>query len=556
VNRWIAFVSFCLVLGVSVYLLSVRLHSTPVLLDFLPVETLAVVEGRNGAQTLAGWHQSVVADVVRRFDVLAVLEQHDKRGQGRLPWQMTFALLAGREKIPPPLLQLLAHEGLVAFLPPTFADLPRPHAVLDRLVMILHIDNGTPAEAWLIDWLGPLRTRTTQEYQGQPLITLEFASGRSVVYCRYRGVLLAATNREPIERCINQYRQRMVQVQTGMQLNHPYQRLKRLAGGELDVFFYADLKALSSWLPFPVKAEHQALLPQHLAVYQQSGPKQQRLGTVALVDQGRSVPLTTFHPPTRPMPDPLQDTLSAETCFSFWTNWLNPQTFWEWGLRAEIPELSGLMTMFAQHLEAATGHTLAAFFNALGSELGVFIDQQRAPRQTPRTMACVALAIHDQNLVRTLVSQLLAGMQAVTVVTKGVEIVSVVLAGGLLQPAYAVLPHQLIVADSVELIERLPVQQRGVLTSGKPGPSGEGERTGNFFLFVQTGMLAERLLPFVTTLRKENRELFNTLSLKNGQLVHQVAVAVLTGLKDVAHSRVRGFAFGDELLLEMEYTLR
>lgn len=557
-SRCVAFVVFCLVLAISIHFLTFRLHSAPILVDFLPAETTALVEGRNCIQTWAWWQQSVVRSLLHNPDFSALLAQQGVADRFLDPVRKTAALLKDIDPIPPSLRQVLGHKGLLAILPQASSHLSEDIDLPARLVMILQLNGDTLSEQWLTDYLGPILSRTSGNYQGQTLITLQFANQKSIVYCLYHGVLLAALNREPIERCLNQYRQRMVQAQTGLQLNQPYQRLKQLADGHPDFFFYADLRALNSWGQFQLRDGQQGrlVLPQQVCLFQQSEANQQRLGFAALVDTGQPIPLTTLQPQFPPTPDPLVDQFSNDTFFALWTNWLHLAKLWQWGMHKGGPEITALMSLFAEHVETTTGKPMATFFDAIGTEFGVFIEQHRAPRQAPRTLACVSFEISDQQVVNTLLSQMIAGMQAVTVVTKGIEIVSVVLAGGLLQPAYAVLPHKLILADSIELIEHLHGQNGSGKTGGQQHAPMERDRGGNVFLFVRTGALAERLLPLVMTLRKENREMLDILSLKNRDLIQQVILPVLTGLRDVEYSRFRGFAFEGEMLLEMNYTLR
>ena len=131
------------------------------------------------------------------------------------------------------------------------------------------------------------------------------------------------------------------------------------------------------------------------------------------------------------------------------------------------------------------------------------------------------------------------------------------MAGGLLQPAYALVRNQLVLADSVELIEQL-LRRSGEQATAATAEKGRGDRTvrergGNFFLFVRTGSLAERLLPVLTVLAKESREKNEMIAPRARLLLQEMVLPLLSGLRGVATSRLRGYLYEDEMRLELEY---
>ena len=170
-------------------------------------------------------------------------------------------------------------------------------------------------------------------------------------------------------------------------------------------------------------------------------------------------------------------------------------------------------------------------------------------------MACVSVALRDPVQAAKALKALTAGLQAVTVVADGTEIVSVVMAGGLLHPAYALIRNQLVLADSVELIEQL-LRRSGDQATAAAKARGDRtvrERGGNFFLFVRTGSLAERLLPVLTVLAKESREKNEMIAPRARLLLQEMVLPLLSGLRGVETSCLRGYLYEDEMLLELEY---
>lgn len=552
-TRLAALLLFCSVFGLGGYLLSVRIQPVVDLIEYVPAEAVALVEGENLAQTWALWRHSLVGEKLHQTDFPALLV---KLGLEQPLADSLTTLLAQMERCGQlaALGQVFAHQAVAALVAP---DSSAEHLLtdpLERLVVIVNVGNGGVPQQWAEALFGVARSRSVQQYQNATLITLRFDGERALTYCLQRGVLIAALREEVVQRCVSQSLQRMVQARTGLQLNPQYQRLRALAGASPDFFLYADTAALSAFQPLLQgwRQDQEGLLPLHLAIFHSA--QASRLGIAGLADKAQLAAFTRRHQLAEPVDDPSVPHVSSDTDFSLWTNWFQSKKLWNLAQMKSPPEIVGLMSLFAQYLTTATGQTMDSFFDVFGSEFGVFINQQRAPHQSTSSMACVSVALRDPVQTANALKALTAGLQAVTVVADGTEIVSVVMAGGLLQPAYALVRNQLVLADSVELIEQLLRRSGEQATAGKGrGDRNVRERWGNFFLFVRTGSLAERLLPVLTVLAKENRDKNAMITPRARLLLQEMVLPLLTGLRGVETSRLRGYVYEDEMLLELEY---
>jgi hypothetical protein len=164
-------------------------------------------------------------------------------------------------------------------------------------------------------------------------------------------------------------------------------------------------------------------------------------------------------------------------------------------------------------------------------------------------MGGLIFEMRDRAAVETMIKQLLDGLQVITVKSGGIEISSVMLAGGLLQPAFALVDNHLILADSVELIEQLRQEVRHE-------PNGEGDEAGNLFVFIRTGEMIERLSPLLTLMTKETSERNRMLSAESRLFVREVGLPLLTSLRTIATTRLRGYAVNDTIFIEVDFTLR
>ena len=553
-NRFAALILLCCVVGLSSYLLTVRIKPVPELTDYVPIEAVAVMESENLGQTWTQWRQSVVGETLFQKDFSGFLV---KAGAPPLFADGFAALLAEADSIArsPGFDRFSSRKMVAALLPPS----PVEHAAnsLDkRLAVIVEVDGEGEQQQFAEILWGAVRSRTVQHFHGETLITISFADNRSLTYCRQRGVLIAALNEEVVQRCVSQSLQRMVQARTGLQLNLQYQRLKTLSGTRPDFFLYADAAGLARLGPLPANwpQEPLGLRNLSLAFFHRVQANNGRFGVAALTDAAQLAALTQGLPVSAPVENPSLPHVASDTDFSLWTNWFDLKQLWKMVQSKSPPDIAALLSPTAQHLEMITGLSMDAFFNVFGNEFGVFINRQRAPHESPRSMACVSAEIRDHGQAAAALKALTAGLQTVKVVADGAEIVSVIMAGGLLQPAYALINNQLILADSVELIEQLlhpPAEQSTTLARDKRSAR---NRQGNVFLFVRTGSLAERLLPTLTLLAREHRDKSEMISPQTHLWLQEIVLPVLNRLRGIDVSRLRGYASADEALVELEYS--
>lgn len=547
---------FLLVIGIGLlsYLLTVNLKPDPEGTDFLPTDTLAVLEGTSIARTWAGWRQSDIGRLLNTSDVPQFFEQLGVPSV-RIAEYKTLAAALDRLTSASLFSSLFAKKTVVALLAALPGRALDEQSLRAHLVLITPLGTGfSPQQLQLERYFGPLRSTVTTVYQGVPLMTLIFQSGQTFNFCQYRGVVICALNAQSVQRCIDQSLNRMVQTRSGLHLNPEYQRLKKRAGVQADFFLYADLGALlrqsSAALLAPTR--DMALLPHHFALYHQAAAGHDRLSIIAQFPQEQLKAFTDRYQLVGPVENAVRQQISPETQLSFWTNWFHPHALWQLGLEMGGREITELMSSLAESLFEETGQTIDDFFDVFGNRFGVFINEQRVAHQSTRSVAGLYVEVRDQQKVDGMLKQLLDGLQVVKVLTSGTEIVSVVMAGGLLTPAYALLDNSLMIADSVGLIEQ--VQQQGGIkpTSGAKALLSPWEQADNFILFVRTRSVAERLVPLLTVLSKETADAAKILSPRNRFLIAKALIPLLTSLQSMETCSVRGYAAGDEMMLELD----
>jgi hypothetical protein len=556
-TRLLGLLLLCLVAGGSSYLLIVRPFPSVEITEYLPPDTLALAEWENLAQSWERWQHSPVSEKLHRalfFKVLAQLgfqEAFIEETKKTSTFLENFTQQASFQR-------LFGKKVVLALLPTSMEPSSVSSFLFGNLVVVLQFENDLASHQSLQDFFGPVQSQQVTVYQGESLVTLVFREGYTLSYWLQPGVLICAPDAALVQRCIDQTLQRKVRAHSGLQLNAAYQRLRQHGQNNKDVFFYADLARLQHQLPIlrEIDTGSGGWLPRHLALFHHAEAGVVRLGLIALVGEEAMAAFTAQHQLPAPAVESATLQVFPETEFSLWTNWFKAKKLWDFGLQSSDPDVSALLTSVAQQLSEATGRPGDTFFNVFGNGLGVFINEQVVPHQANRSMGCLAIEVRDQPAVLAMIKQLVANLQVITVKSEETEISSVMLAGGLLQPAYALVDNYLLLADSVELIEQARLQIRPYLDGGKKEEHRVDGRGGNLFVFVRTGDMIKRLMPFLTLLAKENGERTRLLPPESRLFVRELGLPLLASLRDIATSRLRGSAAGDTILLEVDYSLR
>jgi len=546
---------FLLVVCISLlcFLLTANLKANPEVTDLLPADTIALIECAHFARTWAGWQRSSIGKKLNDPEVPRILELLDLPKSQIAEFKAARAAL-GNIASDSYFDSLFAKQSVVALLAQPQGQALDSAALLKNLVLIVPAGSGPFSQRQVERMLGPVRSTGATVYQGVPLITISFHSGQTVFCCQHQGLLICALDPKPVQRCIDQSLNRMVQTCSGLQLNQAYQGLKKSTNAQTDLFLYADLtELLRQGLPAGgAKALEMGLLPHHLAILHQEEADHDRLSIIAQVRPAQLTAFTDRYQLAAQVENPVAQRISSETQLYFWTNWFQPKRLWHFCQESCGQEIQELLAFFAQCLVEDTGKTIDEFFDVFGSRFGVFINEQRVPPLSLQALACLYVEVHDQQQVDVMLKQLLAGLQMVTVFTGGTEVVSVIMAGGLLSPAYALVDNHLILADSVGLIEQ--VQRRGGVTpaNGEKALAAVSDRAGNLFLFIRAKSMAARVISMLTAL-EETAGWSNVLSLKHRLLIEHAVLPLLLDLQRMETASLRGSAAGDEMILEMDF---
>ncbi|MGD9949537.1 MAG: hypothetical protein AB7U29_13820 [Desulfobulbus sp.] len=521
------------------------------LVDFLPQETVAVIESKNVAFAYRQAQQGVLGRIFSRSDFPSFVQQFDLSKQqvaNLMALTSAFNQLALNKGI----LSLLSRDSIVALLPLHRGEQIALDQLPSRLVFVQYVVSPKDDLQLLFSrCFGRIIHKDTSEFQGQLLTCLTFEEGKTIAYFTHMGVLVWVFEKKLLYPCVNQLLQHLIPIRAGIQKHAAYTRIKKFAGRKLDIFVYIRFNALQSLFGcVPNKGnEDQFPCPNDLAFFSTSLTEGQRFAVVAQSDSDKLAAYKKKHHLNNAVESAPLGRLSANTIFALWTNWFRPKILLEQLQQCGFSPLQTLLKGWSDDLSEVSGLSLADFFALFGSEFSLYVDQIRAPHQYPRSMVSTAIEVTDRKRVAQLLQQITSKLQRVEVLSEGMKIVTLMLADGLLQPAYSLTNNHLILADGAELIERIHEK----VTNPEPLVNQSGGlriQRSNFFLFLRTGDMVEWLLPVITTIGKEFGG--HTGVDVNGWLLFQpLVLSTLSDLKQIETTKIRGYVEKNELFFEV-----
>ena len=554
--RLLTLLLLCLAIGIGSFLLTEHPAPDIELVDYLPEDTLLYMEVAHPAHPGEQWRFNRDEKAIPATTWYKILQQAG--GSSTLIAETRQMVAAGEAFANHPIVSSLLGHGAA------FALLPEParqteFSLFRQWMVAVRINDDRAAQRFGEVFARP-RSRQPVSYQGETFWRLVVDDGREFFYWQHRDVVLVACEQTLIRRCIDLNLQRMTRKGATLSMNRAYLRLRQLNKGQADIFCYIDFEGLCRRVPLAqaIKTESGGLLPPCLAFRYRAAPDANLLELSALVNPASTAAFLARHALPAPVRQPpMMDPPPPEVKFALWTNWFKPKYLWDFVGQKVGDDVSALMASVGQQLSEATGKSLDDFFDVFGEEFGVMITEQQMEHQSSRFMGGLLVALHDRPAVTAMIEQMVAGLQVIKARSDDLEIDSVILAGGLLQPAYALLERHLILADSMELVEaaRRHLMRDNIDSRQSKAPD-HGGGLCNLSLFLRVGEMAERLMPLLTLLVKETGERGQILSYESRQFIQEVGLPLLATLNKVATGRFQGYMGEDTLWMKVEYTPR
>lgn len=453
----------CLLIAGAVSVLIIRKDWGADPLAFLPGDTLALVDVRQPAALYDNYRQSRLGkrfslirwgDLLRQF---GVSEEEVSSFQGGLDQVQNF--LNG-----PLFRELFARRVVLALLPvaPGSNALTVPR---ESLVLIASPRHRTEVVELLAPLLPDDYQHVSETYHGLEIRTFRLADDLELAIVASNGLLFASFSAVAVKRCLD-LDLRQPNSEKSRLNNHPaYLALRKRAGGQDEQFVYGDAQAVARLLHGVSSSGKEISEPPALPAENDFGPgalfcghKMDRLDCTAILmappegsDGGKTPPV-------------IDDTLAvapAGLLLHYWSNLLDLSRIV--AAMQHIPQLRDSLSTSEKWLIKKTGRSLSDFISMFDRQISLTVTGMRGNGFFPLPRLCCRLAVKDEERLRETLISLLAGKSQTSREVAGVRINTLLLAGGLLQPSWAISNGIVFFADSPEQLEQNLLQPEAPL---------------------------------------------------------------------------------------------
>ncbi len=480
-KRLFLFLAVLFLVGGSGYLLTRHLEPEVALTEYVPADSLAVLEWRDPAGALSRFRATRVGRCLEEIDWVGVMRGLGMPGERINGVRQRLAVLNG--VVSSPLFSGLFGGSVVAALlarrPDGDSD-SGPSGGREEVVLL-----ARPGQRGVTAVLvRTLRARgmavRAGAYQGTELYRLRADLSPVPLYLAVRNnLLLIAPAIAPVRRCLDLVLARLVRPGTGMETNRIYRRLKRRARGLDDFFLYLDVAAVKSALaargsalPAEKPRDTAALPPAAKGVrtavffHQPFNDVHQFTSIVEFVS-GHLTPFQATIYSRPPMENRRIVNMPANLLVYFWTNWLDLPGWWHSTLRRSRGRERETARRFAAWVERITGRDMDSALAMFGQEFGFNVVEIITSGFFPVPRICLCVEMAEPAAIRSVIEKLLRDVPVRQEMIRGVPVVSVMMAGGLMQPSYALLDRYLVISDGRDQIEAI-LQPSGAMLLDDP----------------------------------------------------------------------------------------
>ncbi|WP_028584299.1 hypothetical protein [Desulfogranum mediterraneum] len=559
-NHWFRKISSGLLLLVvaclGCFYLSFNFDSGPDLAELLPRETLALVQVRDLAQACTSLQRSPLGQ-----ELLApALEQKllILGGEERTRARILGAVEGFRRLVSHPLFGAVFSRQSALALLPAERSFSSPASYLSANTLFIARTRIKVAPSVLLGWAEAGQSSLeTSVYQGAVLTTIQGPGGGSLVVAVVDTTIICALERRAVERCLELMAERLLRPRFNLANDPLYQQLRADIRGREDVLIYANpgpLAELTSLAGEDTAPHSSRFTPgQRLFFSHQAAGRQDYLQLLlrgfgdtrsGLVEQYRLAPAVY----NRGLAG-----IGAEASIYFWTNWLDPAALWQVFSRSPTLETAGALFYIGQQVYHHTGKDIDTLSHMFGPQFSFFVQDLAgaAPERAP--LLCFQFQVRDPLGVQELLNLVLEEVPTRTTSLAGGRAVSVIMADGLIQPAYLLRGDQLVVADDISMIAGLFDEQAPKLVAD-PDFRGVGSaftQANNLLLYTRIDQLNQGLRQLVLWIL-ESQEAMGQISSEQHALLLTSGVTPL--FESLAHVRSQGIRLrqaGPDLHLEL-----
>lgn len=326
-----------------------------------------------------------------------------------------------------------------------------------------------------------------EQYQGRTIRKYSLAHKLTLYVTRIDGLLLGSLDPAPLKRCLDEDLDRLTRIRTGLVNNSGYMAMLKKGGPARDVFFYADASGIATVAAAALLtgSDHQVVLESlrgFLAplecggLFLDRGREVRRLTTILRLNPVCLSSLEQKLFARSPVINRKTSVMPADLVAYFWSNWFDLPAWWQ---KVSGPKAREIEAAVLEH----TGLSMDVFLSLFGEEFGFNVAEIRTSGFVPVPRICLCVEVRDHQRLASLLDAWLEGLPLRREKVAGGEIVSLMAAGGLMQPAYALLEKFLIVADGRDQIDAI------LPATGSPASRSTRLTDDPDFIQVDVGMM-------------------------------------------------------------------
>jgi len=508
------------------------------LLDLVPADSVVVVDWDSPAHAYQAFANTPLGETLQGIDWPLILETSGlsnkdvtEAGNVITSWQEFSRSLFFREIFAKRSVLALLGKGIGAQNPPprhsgdilplnlkeTVAGVASPAAgvlpafplyfLRDNLVFLNRSGRKIALLHSLLTGYSGTKQLPSIQYQGFTINGYLLENGYPVYFTTEKDLLIVALDPAPLQQCLDLQLDRILQKGGGMTGNADYATFKKRARGLDDFFLYVDIARIKSNLQDTLSRVQAGSIDkstaswfmeegvQQAVLYHQPLEQIHQFTSIVRFDESALPPFQKSIYTRPPVENRKLRKMPANLLAYFWSNWLDLPAWWQMTKAGARGTDAQRVEQLAATIHKYTGMQIEEFLALFGNQVGLNIKEIKTTGFLPVPRICFCVEMTDRRKIKTMLKKYLAGLPLHRNMVAGVPVVSVMAAGGLMQPSYALLQDFLIIADGRDQIEDLLLPDGDMLVSDPDFLEVDMglNQQNNLVLFARTAELLEGL---------------------------------------------------------------
>ncbi|PIE59684.1 MAG: hypothetical protein CSA32_02535 [Desulfobulbus propionicus] len=449
-------------IGVSSYYLLDNVEKSQKIEDLLPRDTVVYLRMNNLADTCTHLVHSPVGRQLTGARLKKLLMQCGVGENDTATVHKAAAFF--QYMVGHPLFPMLLHaDSGLALLPPEEEYDDVLEYLLDNVLFVARATVALSPDLVLAKLSDVKKDIKKTRYYEKEVVCVTLESGESFAFAVVEDKVLLSGGTRTLYRSLDLYEQRNIRPKENLSREKEYRKLAGENTGKQKHLLYCNLSQLTEVLDIfsspPARrwtfADNNRLYMRH----QTRGDTDQ----LQVILQGHIAELdgsVQTYIQAMPEKDKQLHHLDEGVVAYLWTNWLDLKGLWRSLSRNPAPHAAAALFYIGQQLQRHTGHDID-FFTGLFGRQGGFVLYE-APKKKPSSLPMVLLFIDVESPIKihAFFNRILAPFATTQYTFAGYEAVSMLMADGLIQPAYAVIGHRLFIADNIALLQRFVKKQK------------------------------------------------------------------------------------------------